>query len=253
METKTENLCTLARQLKLSGVGGAIPDLLISAQQKQVSYLDFAFGLLNAEIAHRNQQNLAKRLRNAKLPANHDLSLWQEDHLSGISPRQLTQLRECIWLEQNYNIILMGPSGTGKTFIAAGLCNEALQKGYKACFRTMEQLNYLMKMKDITKTAAREYVVLLNADLLVIDDIMMFPLERKQSVTLFNLIDHLHQKASIIVTTNKSPDEWVNVLDDEVLAAAILDRLLFKCEIVKLSGKSYRLENRKTIFEKVVL
>ena len=82
---------------------------------------------------------------------------------------------------------------------------------------------------------------------------MMFHIEGKQSVTLFNLIDHVHQNASIVVTTNKSPDEWVNVLDDEVLAAAILDRLLFKCEVVKLSGKSYRLENRKTIFENNVL
>jgi len=88
---------------------------------------------------------------------------------------------------------------------------------------------------------------------MVIDDIMMFPIEHKQSVTLFNLIDHLHQSASIVVTTNKSPDEWVKVLDDEVLAAAILDRLLFKCEVVKLSGKSFRLENRKTIFENIVL
>jgi DNA replication protein DnaC len=253
METRTENLCSLARQLKLTGAGGVMNDLLISAQQQQISYLDFAFGLLNAEIDHRNQQNLAKRLRNAKLPANHDLELWQENHLGGISRKQVTQLRECIWLEQNFNIILMGPSGTGKTFIAAGLCYEALLKGYKACFRSMEQLNHLLKMKDITKSAAREYMVLLNADLLVIDDIMMFPIERKQSVTLFNLIDHLHQNASIIVTTNKSPDEWVKVLDDEVLAAAILDRLLFKCEVVKLSGKSYRLENRKTIFENDVL
>jgi DNA replication protein DnaC len=253
METKTENLCTLARQLKLTGVGEAMNDLLLSAQQQQISYLDFAFGLLNAEIDHRNRQNLAKRLRNAKLPANHDLGLWQDDHLTGITRKQLTQLSECIWIEQNFNIILMGPSGTGKTFIAAGLCYQALQKGYKACFRTMEQLNHLLKMKDITKSAAREYVVLLNADLLVIDDIMMFPIERKQSVTLFNLIDHLHQIASIIVTTNKSPDEWVKVLDDEVLATAILDRLLFKCEVVKLSGKSYRLENRKTIFENNVL
>ena len=253
METKTENLCILARQLKLSGLSMAMDDLLITAQQKQISYLDFAFGLFNAEIDHRNLQNLAKRLRNAKLPVNHDLSLWQEDHLSGISKNQLTQLLECIWLEQNYNIILMGPSGIGKSFIAAGLCFEALHKGYRACFRTMEQITHLMKMKDITKTAAREYELLLNADLLVIDDIMMFPIEKKQSVTLFNLIDHLHQKASIIVTTNKSPDEWVKVLDDEILAAAILDRLLFKCEVVKLSGKSYRLENRKTIFENNVL
>ena len=146
METKTENLCNLARQLKLTGAGGVINDLLISAQQQQISYLDFAFGLFNAEIDHRNQQNLAKRLRNAKLPANHDLELWQENHLGGISRKQVTQLCECIWLEQNFNIILMGPSGTGKSFIAAGLCYEALLKGYKACFRSMEQLNHLLKI-----------------------------------------------------------------------------------------------------------
>jgi len=73
METKTETLCSLARQLKLTGASAAVNDLLISAQQQQISYLDFAFGLLNAEIDHRNRQNLARRLRNAKLPANHDL------------------------------------------------------------------------------------------------------------------------------------------------------------------------------------
>jgi DNA replication protein DnaC len=112
----------------------------------------------------------------------------------------------------------------------------------------MEQFNYLLKMKDFTKTATREYQTILKADLMVIDDIMMFPMEKKQAVSLFNLIDHLHQDASMIITTNKSPDEWVNVLEDEVLATAILDRILFKCEVVKLSGKSYRMDNRKTIF-----
>ena len=78
---------------------------------------------------------------------------------------------------------------------------------------------------------------------------MMFPLEKKQAVGLFNLVDHLHQQASMIITTtNKSPDEWVKLLDDEVLATAILDRLLFKCEIIRLSGKSYRMDHRQTYF-----
>jgi len=144
--------------------------------------------------------------------------------------------------------MMLGPSGTGKTFLAAGLCHEALRKGYRACFRTMDQLNYLMKMKDITSSAGFEYALLLKTNLLVVDDIMMFPLEKKQAVGLFNLVDHLHQRASMIITTNKSPDEWVKLLDDEVLATAILDRLLFKCEIIRLSGKSYRMDHRQTYF-----
>lgn len=248
METKTGTLRSMAKQLKLAGMGNEMDDLLVNAQKNKSSFVDFALHLLGTEIEYRNRQNLIKRMKAAKLPANNDLDLWKDNQQKGISKQQIAQLRECLWLEQKFNIILMGPSGTGKTFIAAGLCNEALQKGYRACFRTMEQLNHVLKMKDITKSAAREYDCLMKADLLVADDIMMFPMEKKQAVSLFNLVDHLHQNASMIVTTNKSPDEWVKVLDDEVLATAILDRLLYKCEIVKLSGKSFRLDNRKTIF-----
>lgn len=248
METKTDTLRSMAKQLKLAGMSNEMDDLLVKAQKNKSSFVDFALHLLGTEIEYRNRQNLIKRMKAAKLPANNDLDLWKDNQQNGISKQQIAQLRECLWLEQKFNIILMGPSGTGKTFIAAGLCNEALQKGYRACFRTMEQLNHVLKMKDITKSAAREYACLMKADLLVADDIMMFPMEKKQAVSLFNLVDHLHQNASMIVTTNKSPDEWVKVLDDEVLATAILDRLLYKCEIVKLSGKSFRLDNRKTIF-----
>jgi len=142
----------------------------------------------------------------------------------------------------------MGPSGIGKTMIAAGLCYDALKKGYKVYFRTMEQINETLIMKDITRSALIEYNKLLKGNLLVIDDIMMFALEKKQAVQLFNFINHLHERASFVVTTNKSPQEWVKMLDDEVIATALLDRILYRCEVVRLTGTSYRLENRKTIF-----
>ena len=113
----------------------------------------------------------------------------------------------------------------------------------------MEQVLEMLKLKDITRTAAVEYKRLLKAHLLVIDDIMMFALDKRQAVALFNFINHLHEKASLIITTNKSPEEWVKMLDDEVIATALLDRILYHCEVVKLSGKSYRMKNRKTIFQ----
>lgn len=252
MESKSSLLKESLRQLKLSGLNEKIDSLLINANHEQASYLDFAFDLIKAEIDYRNEKNLSARLKLAKLPVAHNLDNWKETLLNGLPKQKLKQLRECLWLEQNFNLVLMGPSGTGKTFIASGLCFDAIKMGYKACFRTMEQLNYILKMKDITKSAAREYANLLKSNLMVVDDIMMFPVERKQAVALFNLIDYLHQRASVIVTTNKSPDEWAALLDDEVLATAILDRILFKCEIVKLSGKSFRLQNRKTIFAQVL-
>ena len=128
------------------------------------------------------------------------------------------------------------------------MCNDALKKGYKAYFRTMEQVIEMLKMKDITRSAMTEYKKLLKAHLMVIDDIMLFALDKQQAVQIFNFINHLHEKASFIVTTNKSPEEWVKMLDDEVIATALLDRILYRCEVVRLSGKSYRLKNRKSIF-----
>jgi len=248
METKTLALKEYANQLKLSGIQDQVEELIRKASEKKCSYLDFSLNLLETEINQRRQRDLERRIKAAKLPLKHDLDLYDYSFMNGISKQQLSQLRECQWLEQNYNVVLMGPSGIAKTYIAAGLCYDALKIGYKAYFRTMEQINETLTMKDITRSALVEYNKLLKANLLVIDDIMMFALEKKQAVQLFNFINHLHEKASFIVTTNKSPQDWVKMLDDEVIATALLDRILYRCEVIRLSGKSYRLEHRKKIF-----
>jgi len=138
----------------------------------------------------------------------------------------------------------------GKTYIAAGLCKDAVKNGYRAYFRTMEDIVNMLKMKNITRTATAEYKRISKANLIVIDDIMMFPIDKEMAVSLFNLINQLFEKTSFVITTNKAPKEWAKMLDDEVLVSALLDRLLFRCEVINLTGKSYRMENRKTIFNK---
>ena len=248
MDTKTQTIKQYAAQLRLGVIQDQLDPLIRKASEEHCSYLDFSLYLLQTEITQRSLRDLERRTRAAKLPPNHDLDQYDYAFQSGIGKQQFMQLRECQWLEQNYNIVLMGPLGIGKTMIAAGLCFDALKLGYKAYFRTMEQINEILIMKDITRSALIEYNKLLTANLLVIDDIMMFALEKKQAVQFFNFINHLHERASFIVTTNKSPQEWVKMLDDEVIATALLDRILFHCEVVRLSGISYRLENRKTIF-----
>ncbi len=248
METKTQIVKDYAIQLRLNGIQDQVEELVSKANEKKCSYLDFFLTLLETEINQRSKRDLERRTCAAKLPIKHDLDQYDYSFINGISKPQLQQLRECMWLEQNFNVVLMGPSGTGKTLIAAGLCYDALKKGYKAYFRTMEQINEILIMKDVTRSALIEYNKLLKAHLMVIDDIMMFALDKKQAVQLFNFINHLHERASFIVTTNKSPEEWVKMLDDEVIATALLDRILYRCEVIRLSGKSYRLQNRKTIF-----
>jgi len=248
--TKTQVIMDYASQLNLTGIHGSLEEIITSANQQKSSYADFALSLLKLEIDHRSNRDLERRQKAAWLPLNHNLEHYDHSFSNGLSRQQVNQLRECMWLEQNYNLVLMGPSGVGKTYFSAGLCSDALKKGYKDYFRTMEQIMEMLKLKDITRSAGLEYKKLLKAHLLVIDDIMLFALDKQQAVALFNFINHLHGKASFIVTTNKSPEEWVTLLDDEVIATALLDRILYHCEVIRLSGKSYRLENRKTIFEK---
>ena len=188
METKTQALKEYAGQLKLGGIQDQVEELIRKASEEKCSYLDFSLSLLETEINQRSQRDLERRTKAAKLPLNHDLDQYDYSFINGISKQQLNQLRECQWLEQNFNVVLMGPAGLGKTMIAAGLCFDALKMGYKAYFRTMEQLNETLIMKDITRSALIEYKKLLKANLLVIDDIMMFALDKKQAVQLFNFI-----------------------------------------------------------------
>ena len=248
MHSKTKTIIDYTSRLNLGGIKLNLDRLLSDAGEEKCSYSDFALKLLKTEIDHRYKRDLERRAKAACLPPRHDLDDYDFSFTNGLTAQQLNQLRECQWLEQNFNLVLMGPSGVGKTFIAAGLCNDALFKGYKAYFRTMEQIIEMLKLKDITRSASVQYRRLLKAHLLVIDDIMLFALDKQQGVALFNFINHLHEQASFIITTNKSPEEWVKMLDDEVIATALLDRLLYHCEVIKLNGKSYRMQNRKTIF-----
>ena len=134
--------------------------------------------------------------------------------------------------------------------MAAGLIKDAVKKGYRAQFITMDNLINILRMKDVTSSAMSAYNNILKCNLIAIDDIMLMPMKKEESVAFFNLINALHEKASVIITTNKAPTEWVEVLQDEVLATALLDRLLFHCDVIKLVGSSYRMENRSGFLDK---
>lgn len=246
---KSETIKSQCKHLRLPTIANSIDQALMIAEKEKITYLDFLNRLFNSEISKRMEKEKDKRTKQARLPLSHNLDLYDFNCENSISHQELKQLREMKWLEQNYNVILMGPSGTGKTYIAGGLCFDAIDLGYRAYFQTMESLIKILKMKDITKSAAAEYKRILNAHLLVIDEIMMFPVTKEDAVRFFNLINELHNKTSLVITTNKAPKDWADVLNDMVLTTAILDRILYRCEVIKLTGKSYRMQNRKSFLE----
>ncbi len=244
-----EQIKQYCQRFKITGISTHLDRTITHAEQKSLGFLDYTVSLFKTEADHRHQNELRKRLKAARLPKTHDLSSYDHTTENGLPKTRLNQLRELNWIDQGFNIMLMGPSGTGKTFIAGGLCADAVAKGYKAYFRTMEDILTVLKLKDVTRSAQSEYKRLIRANLIVIDDIMLFPVEQNQAVSLFNFVNQLYENTSFIITTNKAPADWAKLLDDEVLATALLDRILFHCEPINLTGKSYRLKNRKPIFE----
>lgn len=238
-----------ADYLRLTLLRNQAEHIIHHAQIDKPTYQDFTLNILEKEVLQRQNYAYERRIKLARLPRTHDLDTYDYNFGSGINKRQMQELRELLWVEQVYNLILMGPSGTGKSYVAAGLVNDAVKKGYKAYFTTMEDLLNVLKMKEMTASALNTYNRYLKAHLVAIDDIMLLPVKKHEAVALFNLINHLHEQCSLIITTNKSPKQWAETLEDEVLATALLDRILYHCEVIKLDGNSYRMENRKNIFE----
>ncbi len=250
--TQTDTIKEYCSRLSLTYTSQRLSSIILKAQEEQPTYVDFLAEVLHDEAVMRENHTREVRVKMSRIPPKHNLDEYDYNFVSGISERELNELRQLAWLDQAYNIVLMGPSGTGKTYIAAGLIYDAIKAGKKGYLFTMEELITCLRTKDISTAAMQTYTKILHADLIAIDDIMLFPVKKEDSAAFFNLINTLHEKVSLIITTNKSPTEWAETLDDEVLASALLGWLLYRCEVVKLSGSSYRMENRQTILKKEV-
>lgn len=237
-----------ASRLRLSGIAGNLPSLLEEITKSSPSYDEFLFNLFSYEVRERDVKQEILRIKLARLPLNHDLDQYDFAFSAGLGPTQLNQLRELNWLDQCYNLMFSGPSGTGKTFIAAGLGFDAIRRGYKVYFRNINDILATLRLRELTPSAAKEYKRLAEAQLMIIDDVMSLSVNKEDGERFFVFINQIFETTSLIITTNKSPAEWAKSLNDETLATALLDRLLYKCQLIQLQGKSYRMQNRKTIF-----
>lgn len=233
------------KQLRLPAIADCISVMADQAATGNISYLEFAARLFREEISAREKRSLDRKIKDAQLPLRHDLKIFNCSLIEGISPVLLAQLKELSWIDQAENLVIMGPPGVGKTLLSGGLCHQAILKGYSAYFRSMDQLMTTLSRKDTNRSAAIEYRRLIKANLIVIDDIMMVEPDIRRSNAFFHFINDIYEKASIVITTNKSPKQWVEKLGDEVLTAAILDRILHHAAVIKLNGPSQRRLNRK--------
>lgn len=141
------------KQLRLPAIGEQVQQLADQASAAGISYLQFAENLLDTEIKYRNHKDQERKIKTARLPAAHDLQAYDNSLVEGMRSARLEQLKELTWLDQNFNLIIMGPNGIGKSFLAAGLFHHAIEGGFIAYFRPMEQVMLMLKTKDVSRSS----------------------------------------------------------------------------------------------------
>jgi DNA replication protein DnaC len=239
----------LLKSLRLVETANYLPDLVKEAETNEASYLTFLMDIIAYEQKRRDEKQIEKRLKWATFPYQKTLEEFDLSEQESLSRKQLNQLKELTWIEQLFNLILLGPPGVGKTHLAVGLGIKAIQEGYKVIFSSMGDLIHTLKTEEFTRKSQARMKRIRNADLVIIDDLMFMAMDQQEANLFFHLINDLYNNASIILTSNKAPKEWGDLIGDPAITTAILDRIIHRAEIIHLNGDSYRMKHRASIFE----
>jgi DNA replication protein DnaC len=237
----------LCERLKLGTIGTEWPAIAQAAVGREASLAEFLERLLAAEAEARDRRSREVLLKLATLPAVKTIEQYDFAHASGAPRSQILELASLAFIERTENVVLLGPSGVGKTHLASAYAFKATQAGIKTRFISAADL-MLQLATARAQGRLKEYMnrAVLGPRLLVVDELGYLPFGREEANLFFHVVAKRYERASTIVTSNLPFAQWADTLaDDATLTAALLDRLLHHAHIVQISGESYRMKNRR--------
>ena len=247
MNLQQERIGALCQQLKMACLHAEWPALAQRAAQTEASFADFLEQLLACELAAREQRKRATLLKLAAMPQVKTLEQFDWKAASGAPKAQIQELAALMFIERAENVVLLGPSGVGKTHLALALGHKAVMAGYKVRFITAADL-MLQLAAAKTQGRLKEYFnrAVLGPRLLIVDEIGYLPFGREEANLFFNVVAKRYESASMVLTSNLPFAQWAGAFaDDQTLTAAMLDRLLHHAHIVQIRGESYRLRDKR--------
>ena len=246
--SRRDRLRSMLADLKMPGALEALDSILQSVDGGSLTPGEAIERLLGAQIALRNNRRLQAAMRSSRLPAVKTLQEFDFTFQPSIKREQIESLHELGFLERKENVILLGPPGVGKTHLAISLAIAAAQSGRRVYYGTLVDLIASLEEAQATGHLLQRLKVLTHPALLVVDEIGYLPITRTGAMLFFQLMSRRYEHASTVLTSNKGFEEWGGILGDEVMAAALIDRLLHHCHVVSIRGNSYRLRHQRDIW-----
>lgn len=245
MRTLKEELFEKLKYCKLSGMIDSIDRIYKEVLDNNLNHLQFFEMLLDEEVISRENRRYERLLKKASFPTIKTIDTFEFTQAPYLNKKEIMELLTLDFIDENKNIIFVGDQGTGKTHLVTSIGIEACKQGKSVLFFTAASLgNRLIEMQE-ELTLNKFIDKLKKVDLLILDELGFVTLSNRTTQLLFQVFSERYEKGSIIVTSNLEFSEWGNIFNDEIMAAAIIDRLIHNSTIKSFKGQSYRLFSKQ--------
>jgi DNA replication protein DnaC len=238
-------LVNLLEKMKMEHLAGQLESVCEQASKRDLGFKEFLTEALETEWKGRHLKGVEGRLLQARFPWVKTIEQFDFAFQPSIDRKVIRELAGLSFVERAENVVLLGPPGVGKTHLAIALGVKAIEAGHRVMFLSLETLlTRLMKAKWENRLE-RQLQLFLYPKVLILDEMGYLPMNREEASLFFRLLCRRYERASIIVTSNKSFVDWGEIFNDQVLATAILDRLLHHSTTINIKGESWRLKEKR--------